>query len=81
MSKKVYMKPAVRFESMNMSSHIAPGCASAPNFEEFACEVAIPGWGLNIFGKDNEACDLTTPDAYDMVCYHVPTADNNVFTS
>lgn len=79
MSKKAYSAPAVRFESMNISSHIASGCASGPTFEEFACPVMVPEWGITFFGLSN--CDYYPPNPDDMICYHVPTADNNIFTS
>lgn len=79
MSKKQYIKPAIKYESFNMSSHIASGCALGPTSAEFACPVMVPEWGITFFGEKN--CDYSTPDVYDMVCYHVPTADGNVFTS
>lgn len=79
MSNKQYKKPTVMFQSLSMSGHIASGCSQGQTFEEFACPVNVPEWGISFFGEDN--CDYSTPDAYDMVCYHVPTAGGNVFTS
>lgn len=78
MNKK-YIKPMVKFESLNMSTDVASGCASGPTFEEFACPVMVPEWGETVFGELN--CDWSTPKMYDMLCYHVPTADHNVFSS
>ena len=79
MKKKNYVKPEIVFESLALSTHIASGCSRASTQAEFDCAVMIPEWGLSVFGEFN--CDYSPPDDYDMVCYHVPTADQNVFTS
>ena len=79
MGKNQYIKPMAAFQSLNMSSNIASGCSIGQTFQEYACPVNVPEWGISFFGENN--CDYSTPDAYDMVCYHVPTADHNVFSS
>lgn len=76
-----YIKPIVKFESLNMSTDVASGCASGPTFEEFACPVMVPEWGMTMFTDNNSDCYLTTPDMYDTICYHVPNSDHNIFTS
>ena len=79
MDKRKYVKPAVSFQSLSMSSGVSSGCSLGQNFAEYSCPVLVPEWGLTFFGESN--CDYSTPDVYDMVCYHVPTAGGNVFSS
>lgn len=79
MSKKMYTAPVVMAANFGLSTGVSSGCAAKATFAEFTCPVEVPEWGLTFFGDD--ICDYSTPDGNDMVCYHVPTADSNVFTS
>lgn len=78
--RKKYEKPKVYYEQFSLSSEIA-SCANAANFEMNACPISIPELGgMTIFLTDG-TCDWYTPNADDMICYHVPTDDMSVFTS
>lgn len=77
--KKVYIKPGIIFDSFEMTQSIAAGCELIQqNQAEGSCPVLVPEWSLNYLGK---GCDLTPPSGNDGLCYHVPIADNNVYTS
>lgn len=87
--KKAYSKPEIMFESFTMSTSIAAGCEEI--FGLYARGVCgIPGSapGMTIFNRD-AAGNNCTADAdaipgdpmYDGLCYHVPTASENLFNS
>lgn len=81
MVKRKYIKPDVCFDSFELSSSIAAGCEMiASNQDAYACPVLIPSWGIAVF-MENSGCDAYPPEGMDSICYHVPTADNNVFNS
>ena len=46
-------------------------------FEEWLCPVVVPELGETIFQEHN--CDWSNDDLY--ICYHVPTASMNIFSS
>lgn len=78
---KKYIKPDIAFFELNLSTSISAGCAIYSNYEELKCPVQIPGQpGLTIF-QEISGCVAYTPGMQDTVCYHVPTADINVFES
>ncbi len=77
---KKYIKPDVSFFEMNLSTSISAGCEFTSNNAPLACPVEIPGQGgLTVFLEG--ACMAYFPGAEDSLCYHVPTADSNVFES
>ena len=81
MVKRMYVKPAICFDSFELCTGIAAECEMiGSNQESYACPVLIPQWGLSIF-IDLTNCNLHPPEQMDTICYHVPTADNNVFNS
>lgn len=77
--KKTYEKPQILFCSFELSESISAGCASIANMDEDACPVEIPGWGETYITPND--CDNSDPMWDDMICYHVPSEDYNVFTS
>ncbi len=82
--KKQYQKPMMYFESFQLSQSIATGCASDAKFAEDQCAVFIPDIGATIFGDahaSNSQCEWSPEGFADRVCYHIPTAGDNVFGS
>ncbi len=78
--KKRYVKPKIIFESFELSSSIAAGCAllSTPQ-AAYICPVTDPELGFTIFSS--ESCDMSSPGDNDQICYDVPLAGANVFES
>lgn len=77
---KKYVKPDIAFFELNLSTTISTGCGINATQAEAICPVEVPGQpGLTIFQKG--ACTAYAPTAQDTICYHVPTADINVFES
>ena len=78
---KKYVKPLISFFELNLSTSISAGCNIYKTEAELICPVQIPGQpGLTIF-QETTGCVAYTPGMQDTVCYHVPTADLNVFES
>ena len=81
MVKRNYIKPDICFDSFELSSSMAAGCEMiGSNQDAYACPVLIPDWELTVF-MELGICDMHPPEQMDSICYHVPTADNNVFNS
>ncbi len=79
--KRTYIKPDICFDSFEMSTSMAAGCEMiGSNQDAYACPVLIPAWGISVFMALG-ICDTHPPENMDTICYHVPTADNNVFNS
>ena len=81
--KKPYVKPAVYFESFELSTSIATGCDADYNHSNTnfgnADSCALILGNVNIFTSTNVSC---TPKLdFSQFCYHVPTADSKVFSS
>ena len=72
--KKTYSKPDVMAIDFSLGSSISSGCAYVGNFSD----------GNNCGYNDNgfiifiNSCQIVSDKEF---CYHVPTADNNVFSS
>lgn len=78
--KKKYEKPQILFDSFELSQDIAAGCRyDTTNQVQYVCPAIDPELGMSIFAGGN--CDMTPPSGNDRICYHVPTAGNNVFGS
>ena len=80
--RKRYQKPALRYESFRLSQSIASGCEGIANFAENQCSVTLtgPGYSLTLF-HDSQICVDSPPNPDDYLCYHVPSENNNVFSS
>lgn len=68
------------YESFELSTSIAAGCELISNAEWMSCPILVPEWKFTVF-VDSGICTYSAPNAKDMVCYHSPTDDNNVFSS
>lgn len=86
--KKVYEKPQFMFESFEMSTNIASGCQHTNvtySSGQTGCGYQVGGDRFNnettIFTSE-VSCEATQDDGvYNGICYHVPTAGNNIFNS
>lgn len=75
--KKKYVTPDIGFECFCLNTDISAGCAWLSNQAPGQCTVDMP-WGDTLFAS----ADCTMKPGNDsQVCYHVPTADQNVFGS
>ena len=79
--KKQYMKPAINFESLSIGTSVSASCEGIANFAMGLCSITIDaGFPMDIFQTEN-ICEYSGPGVDDMVCYHAPSDNNNVFTS
>ena len=79
--KKTYLKPTIQQMALGASSPLAASCEAIALFAENLCAVSVDvGFNMEIF-QSADICDFHTPDVNDMVCYHAPADNNNVFTS
>ena len=70
------------FESFTLSENIAGDCKNiidAPS--EMQCAYGENDFGQPIFMDEITACIFKRPDGNNGVCYHVPTANDNLFNS
>ncbi len=80
--KKTYSTPGIKFESFELAANITAGCEMLlVNSTEGVCPVSVTEWGGMTYITQAAVCDRTPPGGEDSICYHVPTADNNVFSS
>ncbi len=79
--KQSYVKPTVSFEKLSVGAPIASSCEGIANFAAGLCSVTIDvGFEIEIF-QTADICEYHGPDVDDMVCYHAPSDNNNIFTS
>ena len=82
--KKNYNKPDILFESFALSVDIAGGCERViDTYLGGECAMELVGFG-NVFTDKVGQCSMVIEDGdpiADGLCYHVPTADNNLFNS
>ncbi len=75
------MKPAIQFESLSAGAPIASSCEGIANFAMGLCSVTIDiGFEIEVF-QTADICAYHGPEVDDMVCYHAPSDNNNIFTS
>lgn len=82
--KKTYVKPEVHFESFELSTSIATGCSASynhgnTNFGNANQCYLIYGTD-KVFLEKTAGCTLTDFDE-NMFCYHVPAANDKIFSS
>lgn len=78
--KKSYMKPKITFESLAITANVSSGCALiGTNVAEYVCPVEDEESGWTIF-SDYATC-MMTPGPGDTICYDIPLANSNVFSS
>ena len=82
--KKAYVKPEVYFESFELSTSIATGCSAGydHNNTNFGNpdQCALFFSGDRIFNSST-VCDPKVEFDPGQFCYHVPTANDRVFSS
>lgn len=80
--KKSYVKPLAIYEGIQLSASVAGSCSLlGTQSAQYDCPVEDPNLGLFIFAETTFACDTIPPDGNDSVCYDVPFANFNVFSS
>ncbi len=77
--KKEYKKPELLFDSFELSTNIASGCATKVYHSETSCSYSD---GVGKIFLDMTICDYapgdsTTPN----ICYHNPTPETALFDS
>ena len=78
--KKSYIKPAIAFESLAITANVSSGCyLLATNSAEYVCPVIDEESGWTIF-SDYAVC-VIVPETNDQVCYDIPLAGSNIFSS
>lgn len=76
--KKTYVKPEVYFESFELSANIATGCGRPLGHTQNDCRETL-GDFANVPTIFVDGCNPNLEDH--GYCYHVPLADNSLFTS
>lgn len=80
--RKVYSKPDIIFEDFSLSTSIAAGCETKTNTpSQDKCGFRFGAYMAFVAGV--EACTMPVADGSinDGFCYHVPSAENNLFNS
>lgn len=81
--KKVYEKPEIMFEDFTLTTNVAGDCEVKTNIpSNNTCGLDFSG--LMVFMTGMSGCsDIQVDEGkdFDGICYHVPTADNNLFNS
>lgn len=78
--KKSYIKPAITFESLVITANVSSGCyLIGTNNAEYVCPVIDEEAGWTIF-SDPANC-IFIPGKNDTICYDIPLANGNVFSS
>lgn len=86
--QKKYVKPEVIIESFSLCTNVAAGC----EYTNVTHTEDVYGCGYKLGRLDTEVvftlemgCNrhelLDETDAYNGICYHVPSLDENLFTS
>lgn len=82
--KKPYVKPEVYFESFELSTSIATGCSAGYNHSNTTFGDANHCYLIygtdNVFLETTTGCTLTDSDE-NLFCYHVPAANDKIFSS
>lgn len=81
--KKTYEKPQILFESFTLSTSINGGCEKPTNLPS-QNQCGLDFSGLMVFMTGMTGCQdiqIGEGDSFDGICYHVPSEDNNLFTS
>lgn len=81
--KKRYSKPEIMFESFTTSTNIAAGCENIFGlYSRGVCGIPTNVPGMTIF-NEGSGCTVQGNDesVHNGLCYHVPTAGDNLFNS
>jgi len=85
--KKAYSKPRIIFDSFELSQSIAGACEYITNAQKFVCAITVgdmfvdDGSKVNLFTVSIDACNTVSDDGENSICYDVPYADINCFSS
>lgn len=79
MSKKNYTAPAIVFHELNLSTDISSDCVLQAKHAENMCPLILEDFPYSLINRD--ICQAYAPEITDTICYHVPLADSNVFSS
>lgn len=79
MRKKKYIKPIIEFHDVSLSTDFCADCEMKAAHDPNACPIRLEGIPYTLINP--EICEAYAPETTDMICYHVPFADNNVFSS
>lgn len=80
MAKKTYEKPRIYFEKVELAQNIA-ACDLDPTWTDGnQCAYLDKETGIKLFAQVG-LCDWYGPGVNDLVCYHVPTNNNVIFSS
>lgn len=78
--KKAYVKPILLAENAASSSPLSSSCEGIANYSLLQCSVFVAELGWTIYTSEIADC-LKVGPGEDLVCYHNPTDENNVFSS
>lgn len=84
--KKIYTKPEIMFEDFTLSNAIASGCEEKTNLPS-SNQCGMDFSGMTVFMDGMSGCtDIKVDNVggdgeFNGICYHVPSGDNNLFTS
>ena len=79
MNKKEYVSPAITFYDLSLSTELCADCVVKANHAEMECPVRLDDYPYTLINR--QVCESYAPDLNDYICYHVPLADSNVFSS
>ncbi len=82
--KRTYTKPELMFEDFSLSINIAAGCEvwATHGDSQQGCGYDLgEDFGHTVIFLNNGVCDYAVNDGYNGICYHNPSAINNVFNS
>ena len=78
--KKPYNKPIIAFESLAITANVSSGCyLLGTNSADYVCPVIDEESGWTLFS--NYANCMYIPGPNDTICYDIPLANSNVFSS
>lgn len=80
MTKKKYEKPRIYLESFELAQNIAACNLGAKHSDGNQCAYLDQETGTKFFSNVS-ICDWYGPGVNDLVCYHVPTNNNVIFSS
>lgn len=79
MNKMKYQKPEITYVDFALTSSVASDCKLTAQHAEGICSpVIVDASGWTVYNSSHD-CDYEVD--YDGICYHVPVADANIFTS
>ncbi len=77
--KKKYIKPIIEFHDVSLSTDFCADCELKASHDANVCPIKLDDLPYTLIYREN--CESYAPEITDMICYHVPFADNNVFSS